>query len=218
MFTFRSTILNLCVFELLKILPCDWEDIRYDVFEVETVIKEMLLQSPREQGRCTASPVHSGHSEQGRNSVQTGFWKIIRGHNGRYSTWAFPFHVRKECQPKSKAVSPNSIAAKRVHNEIGAFVFCIPPCSSDLNPIENVFHLINMEIQKDTIKRNITGETFTSFSQRVKSLIQRIPKRTISCVIDSMDKRIKMVLRAKGNRIKYWIFILFILCDYLSFI
>ena len=60
-----------------------------------------------------------------------------------------------------------------------------------------------MEIQKDTIKRNITGETFTSFSQRVKSLIQRIPKRTISCVIDSMDKRIKMVLRAKGNRIKY---------------
>ena len=43
MFTFRSTILNLCVFELLKILPCDWEDIRYDVFEAETVIKEMLL-------------------------------------------------------------------------------------------------------------------------------------------------------------------------------
>ena len=34
----------------------------------------------------------------------------------------------------------------------------------------------------------------------------------------SMDKRIKMVLRAKGKRFKYWIIILFILCDYLSFI
>ena len=44
------------------------------------------LQSPREQGRCTASPVYSGHSEQGRNSVRTVFWKIIRWHNGRYST------------------------------------------------------------------------------------------------------------------------------------
>ena len=177
------------------------------------------LQSPREQGRCTASPLHSGHSkQQGRNSLRTVFWKIIRWHNDRYSTWAFSFHVWKECQSKSKVVSPNSVAAKRVHNEIGAFVFCIPHRSSDLNPIENVFHLINVEIQKDTIKRNITGGTFTSFSQRVKSLIQRIPKRTINCVIDIMDKRIKMVLRAKGNRIKYWIFILFILRDYSSFI
>lgn len=58
------------------------------------------------------------------------------------------------------------------------------------------FHLVNREIRKDTIKRDITERTFTSFSQRVKILIQIIPKRTINCVIDSKDKWIKMVLRA----------------------
>ena len=90
-----------------------------------------------------------------------------------------------------------------MYDEIGAFIFCILPRSPNLNPIENAFDLVNMEIQKGTIKGNITEETFTLFSQRVKNLIQRIPKRTINRAIDSMGKRIKMVLRAKGNRIKY---------------
>ena len=121
----------------------------------------------------------------------------------------FPSMFERSANPRAKrflqdgCLIPNSAAAKRVYNEIGAFVFCIPPRSPNLNPIENVFHLVNMEIRKNTIKRNITEQTFTSFSQRVKSLIQRIPKRTINCVIDSMNKWIKMVLRAKGNRIKY---------------
>ena len=121
----------------------------------------------------------------------------------------FPSMFERSANPREKQFLQdgcpiqNSVAAKRVYDEIGALVFCIPPRSPDLNPIENVFHLVNMEIRKDTIKRNITEETFPSFSQRVKRLIQRIPKRTINHVIDSMDKRIKMVLRAKGNRIKY---------------
>lgn len=38
----------------------------------------------------------------------------------------------------------NSVAMKEVHDEIRAFVFCIPPRSPDLNPIENVFCLVNM--------------------------------------------------------------------------
>ena len=68
----------------------------------------------------------------------------------------------------------NSVATKRVYDEIEAFVFCISLRSPNLNWIENVFHLVNKEIQKDTIKRNVTEETFTSFSQRVKRLIQKI--------------------------------------------
>ena len=38
----------------------------------------------------------------------------------------------------------NSVAMKEVRDEIGAFVFCISPRSPDLNPVENVFHLVNM--------------------------------------------------------------------------
>ena len=72
----------------------------------------------------------------------------------------------------------NSVATERVYDEVESFVLCITLRSPNVNRIENAFHLVNKEIQKDTIKRNITEETFTSFSQRVKRLIQRIPKRT----------------------------------------
>ena len=66
-----------------------------------------LLHSLREQVRCTTSPFHSGHSvQQGCNSVRTVFYKVIRWHNGVYNTWAFPFHVWKECQHRTKAVFP----------------------------------------------------------------------------------------------------------------
>ena len=164
---------------------------------------------PSEQGRCKTSPFHISHSlQQGCNSVRTVFWQVIRCHNDEYSTWAFPFHVRKECQPKSKVDSPrwvsieNSLAARTEYDEIGAFVFCIPPHRPDLNLIEYIFRLVNMEIRKDTTKRNITEETLISFSQRVNSLVQKIPKRTINHVIDIMDNGIKTALRARGNRIK----------------
>ena len=42
--------------------------------------------------------------------------------------------------------SHNSAVTRRALDEIGAMIFSILPRSPDLNPIENFFHLINMEI------------------------------------------------------------------------
>ena len=50
--------------------------------------------------------------------------------------------------------------AHRFFKEVGAMIFSISPCSSDLNPIESFLHLAGMVQKNDTIKRNIEGETF----------------------------------------------------------
>ena len=163
-----------------------------------------------------------GHSlKQGWYSVRTVFLQVIRWHNDRYSTWTFPFHVWKEHQLKIKVVSPrwvsHSIFICHKESLQKNWNLCILHTHSpDLNLIESIV-MGNMGIRKDTIKRNITAETFTSFSQRMKILIQTISKRTINCVIGTMEKQIRMVLHAKGNQIKYWIIILFILCDWASY-
>ena len=120
----------------------------------------------------------------------------------------FPSMFERSANPRAKwtlqdgCPIENSFAARTEYDEIVAFVFCIPPHRPDLNLIEYIFHLVNMEIRKDTTKRNITEETLISSSQRVNSLVQKIPKRTINHVIDIMDNGIKTALRARDNRIK----------------
>ena len=42
--------------------------------------------------------------------------------------------------------SQNSAVARKALNRIGAKLFSIPPRSPDLNPIENVFHLVKWSL------------------------------------------------------------------------
>lgn len=99
--------------------------------------------------------------------------------------------------------SQNSAVAKEVLENMGAKVVTIPARSPDLNPIENFFHLIGKAIVEDTKRKNITKETFDEFSSRVKDIIVNFDKKTINSLIGSMDKRIKAVIKAKGERTKY---------------
>ena len=99
--------------------------------------------------------------------------------------------------------SQNSKPAQQVFENMGATVVSIPPRSPDLNPIENFFNLIGEEIQKDTKAKKITRETFDEFSTRVRGIIVNYPIRKIDKIIESMDKRINLVIEVKGNRIKY---------------
>ena len=62
--------------------------------------------------------------------------------------------------------SQNSAAARRAFSQVGAFTFSIPPRSPDLNPIENLFHLVSKQLQKDALDMQITRETFAQFSDR----------------------------------------------------
>ena len=94
------------------------------------------------------------------------------------------------------------VALDTIQN-VGGLVFSIPPRSPDINPIENFFHLVSKQLRRQAIQRNITRESFVQFSDRVRDVVLNYPVAVIDNIIDSMEKRVAMIVRAKGQRIKY---------------
>ena len=99
--------------------------------------------------------------------------------------------------------SQNSRKAKNALQEVKAHQFGIPARSPDLNPIENVFHLASKKILRDGKTLRIESENFEQFSRRCKKTLMEFPKDIIDKTIQSMDKRIGMVIASKGQRTKY---------------
>ena len=79
----------------------------------------------------------------------------------------------------------------------------IPPRSPDLNPIENVFHLAAQALNRETIARGITKETYEEFSSRVIRTLYSIPTELVDKTIESVSHRIMKVLSNGGLRLKY---------------
>ena len=80
----------------------------------------------------------------------------------------------------------NSKAAQTALQHLGMQCFSIPARSPDLNPIENLFHLVNNKLKTEALEQNIRKETFEEFSARVKLCIQRytcIPFNGIHCIL-----------------------------------
>lgn len=97
--------------------------------------------------------------------------------------------------------SQNSRVAKEALGRVKAKLFPIPPRSPDLNPIENVFHLVNKQLKKDA--RTIERETREEFSQRIRRTLYSVPVEVIDKTISSMDKRLGLIIELKGGRLKY---------------
>ena len=97
----------------------------------------------------------------------------------------------------------NSAAARRAFQEVGAVTFAIPPRSPDLNPIENLFHLVSKQLREDAIDKQITSENFEQFSERVKRTMTNLSKITIDRIIESMNNRVAMIIEKRGQRLKY---------------
>ena len=97
----------------------------------------------------------------------------------------------------------NSKVAKAAIERVGGMIFSIPARSPDLNPIENFFNIAQKRLKKEAISKKITKETFEQFSERVKNTVMSFSAKEIDKIIETMDKRIKLVIKAKGQRIKY---------------
>ena len=97
----------------------------------------------------------------------------------------------------------NSKVAREAIDDVNALIFRIPSRSPDLNIIENFFHLVSNDLKKQAITQNITSESKEQYSQRIIETMQNFNKKTINNLIDSMKKRIDMVLTSNGNRIRY---------------
>jgi hypothetical protein len=97
----------------------------------------------------------------------------------------------------------NSVAAKRALDDVNAKLFSIPPRSPDINPIENLLHLIQFKLDRDALDRNLTKETFERFSERIKETMENYPVDTIDKIIDSIYGRMTEIIKCNGQRMKY---------------
>lgn len=87
--------------------------------------------------------------------------------------------------------------------DLGISVQAIPPRSPDLNPIENIFHVVRKRIEAQVRKNNITHQTWDEFCSAVKYNIWSTSKEYIDKTISSMPKRLKHIVKTKGRRTKY---------------
>lgn len=99
--------------------------------------------------------------------------------------------------------SQNSACAKAAMCRVNCELLNIPARSPDLNPIENLFNMANDILRKDALSRQIRRESYEEFSQRVYNTLTGISTEYINKTIQSMDKRINLIIEKKGQRIKY---------------
>ena len=99
--------------------------------------------------------------------------------------------------------SQNSRVARAALEQVECELVSIPARSPDLNPIENIFHIVKSELEKNAIELNITSESFEQFEQRVVRTFDTIEITTIDRAIENMPRRLRSVLTGKGYRTKY---------------
>lgn len=99
--------------------------------------------------------------------------------------------------------SQTSARAKAAFAQLGYTMQKIPPRSPDLNPIENVFHLVRKNLEAQTRKNNITHQTWEQFKEAVRYSIWSTSKDIIDKTISSLPKRLQQIIATKGKRTKY---------------
>ena len=127
----------------------------------------------------------------------------------QFVTKHFPPCFQKSVKPEGKLFlqdgdpSQNSGIALEALIAIGGTKFSIPARSPDLNPIGNFFHLTKRKLKYEALTNGITQETYSDFVARIQRTMLETPTKVIDNVIGSMNKRIDMVIKSKGQRIKY---------------
>ena len=96
----------------------------------------------------------------------------------------------KSANPKQKLFlldgdpSQNSKKAKVVLDSIAAEIFSIPPCSPDMNLIENIFNVTKEMLHADALNKNITKENFEEYLKCVKETLHSISLETVNKTMD----------------------------------
>ena len=99
--------------------------------------------------------------------------------------------------------SQTSAKAMRTVADMGYTMQKIPARSPDLNPIENVFHLVRKRIEAQVKENNIVHQTWDQFKQIVQYNIWSTSKDLIDKTIRSMNNRLHEIVKTNGKRTKY---------------
>ena len=77
------------------------------------------------------------------------------------------------------------------------FLVWWPPHSPDLNPIENLWGILKERV------RHRNPQSRRQLWEMAVEKWENIPFETINSIVDSMPERFRLVLRHRGNSIKY---------------
>lgn len=99
--------------------------------------------------------------------------------------------------------SQNSKSARDAMARCQAELLKIPPRSPDLNPIENIFHVVSRKLEKDALEQGITRESYEEFCDRVQRTINGVSRELIDKTIRSMNGRVAGIIQSNGERLKY---------------
>ena len=136
--------------------------------------------------------------------------KQLNGDN--FSTFVrkhFPYAFQNSSNPKGMLFlqdgdpTQNSKKAKKAFDDVGCRMFSIPARSPDINPIENMFNIVRKSLKEDAVNQCIKHETYEESSRRVKKALLNFPKDIIDNTIESLPKRMKLILKGRGYRTKY---------------
>ena len=196
---------------------------KYNPCDQAMAPKTMIWRRPNERLKfgLTAKGNHEGNGgKQAHFMVAISYNRgvvLCEQYMGRLNGEFFADFIRSEfpavfencVNPKGKLFlqdgdpSQNSGKAKDAMYDIGARKFTIPARSPDFNPIENIFNLVKRKLSEDALQNNIVQENFNDFSDRVKKTIISTPIEIIDKTISSMKKRAPLVLKSKGQRLRY---------------
>ena len=96
--------------------------------------------------------------------------------------------------------SQNSSPVLEATENVGCCLLKIPARSSDLNPIEIDFYLIEKKLREESLKKCFKRETFKQFVNRSKQIFIVFKPGVIKRTIESMWKQIDMVIKRKGAK------------------
>ena len=97
----------------------------------------------------------------------------------------------------------NSRVAKSAWERANAELVAIPSKSPELNPAENLFKAVREDLRTEAQEKEIERETFAEFKERVRDKILSFPVPKINNLIESMDKRLRLIIERKGQRLTY---------------
>lgn len=196
---------------------------KYNPSDQARAPKTMAWRRPNEglKYKCTAKGSHEGTGGKVAHFIAAiSYGKgivLCEQYHGKLNGQSFANFVREhfarlvsDCSnPKGKLFlqdgdpSQNSKKANDAIHDVGARKFSIPPRSPDINPIENIFHQVKRKLNSDAIENNIVQENFKTFSDRVKTTMEKFSTHIIDKTIESMDKRIGLIIKSRGQRTKY---------------
>ena len=99
--------------------------------------------------------------------------------------------------------SQNSALAQGAIARVNSTDIKLPPQSSDLHVVKNVFAIDNSQLRKQARDHKIRGETFEQFKGRVMNNFFTFPFVIVNWLIDSIPKRMDSVIGNRGVRLKY---------------